>query len=263
MTSPEPTYGNFKYQQLRKVGISHEMALQMAAFIKISSFEEGQVIWAKGSKINSWNFIITGLVTASLESPRGTLMPISIYGEGSWFGEQSIINRKTSYADFVCLASTEVMHISSDIVLETMETQPTYALYLTRLMAWRVQKTSEMLMLMKFGNPCLRVVMGLSQFAEALFYHSDRPPTIGFGQGVEIPVKQKVLADLCGVSRTIFSEFVQKLAAAGWISISYGKLEILQLQNWHQFSNKQRERKLNDLDPSVEELLLELQGEAA
>jgi len=256
-------YGNFKYQQLRNVGISQDKALQMAAFIRISSFEEGQVIWSKGSKIDSWKFIISGLVAASIESTSGMLMPISIYGEGSWFGEQSIINKKTSYADFVCLASTDVMSISSDIVLELMETQPTFALYLTRLMAWRVQKTSEMLMLMKFGNPCLRVVMGLSQFAEALFFHSDRPPTIGFGQGVEIPVKQKLLSDLCGVSRTIFSEFVQKLAVAGWLKISYGKLEILSLPNWHQFSQKQRERKLNEMNPSFEEILKELQGEPA
>ena len=254
-------YGNFKYQQLRNVGISQEKALQMAAFIRIASFDEGQVIWAKGSKIDCWRFIISGLVTASVESPGGMLMPISIYGEGSWFGEQSIINRKTSYSDFVCLSSTDVMSISSDIVLELMETQPTFALYLTRLMAWRVQKTSEMLMLMKFGNPCLRVVMGLSQFAEALFYHSDRPPTVGFGQGVEIPVKQKLLADLCGVSRTIFSEFVQKLAAEGWLAISYGKLEILSLPNWHRFSQMQRERQINDLNPSFEELLIELRGE--
>ncbi len=256
-------YGNFKYQQLRNVGISQDKALQMAAFIRISSFEEGQVIWSKGSKIDSWKFIISGLVAASIESTSGMLMPISIYGEGSWFGEQSIINKKTSYADFVCLASTDVMSISSDIVLELMETQPTFALYLTRLMAWRVQKTSEMLMLMKFGNPCLRVVMGLSQFAEALFFHSDRPPTIGFGQGVEIPVKQKLLSDLCGVSRTIFSEFVQKLAVAGWLKISYGKLEILSLPYWHQFSQKQRERKLNEMNPSFEEILKELQGEPA
>ena len=102
-------YGNFKYQQLKNVGISQEKALQMAAFVKVSSFEEGQVIWSKGSKIDSWRFIINGLVAASTESPRGLLMPISIYGEGSWFGEQSIINRKTSYADFVCLAPTDVL----------------------------------------------------------------------------------------------------------------------------------------------------------
>ncbi|WP_342620381.1 Crp/Fnr family transcriptional regulator [Rhodoferax sp. GW822-FHT02A01] len=254
-------YGNFKYQQLRNLGISQEKALQMAAFIRVSSFEESQVIWSKGSKVDAWQFIISGLVSASLEAPTGQMMPISIYGEGSWFGEQSIINRKASYADFVCLSTTEVMGISSDIVLELMETQPAFALYLTRLMAWRVQKTSETLMLMKFGNPCLRVVMGLSQFAEALNYHSDRPPTIGFGQGVEIPVKQKTLADLCGVSRTVFSEHVQKLAAKGWLSISYGRLEILSLPNWQRFSNKQRARKFNDLNPSFEELLSELAAE--
>lgn len=251
-------YGNFKYQQLRNVGLSQEKALQLAAFIRVSSFEEGQVIWAKGSDVTAWQFIIGGLVCASVESPSGQMMPISIYGEGSWFGEQSIINRKASYATFVSLATTEVMGISREIVLELMETQPAFALYLTRLMAWRVQKTSEALMLMKFGNPCLRVVMGLSQFAEALNYHSDRPPTIGFGQGVEIPVKQKTLADLCGVSRTVFSEHVQKLATAGWLSISYGRLEILSLPNWQRFSNKQRARKFNDLNPSFEELLAEL-----
>jgi CRP-like cAMP-binding protein len=89
-------YGNFKYQQLKNVGISQEKALQMAAFVKVSSFEEGQVIWSNGSKIDAWRFIITGMVAATTESPRGLLMPITIYGEGSWFGEQSIINRKSS-----------------------------------------------------------------------------------------------------------------------------------------------------------------------
>ena len=55
-------YGNFKYQQLKNVGISQEKALQMAAFVKVSSFEEGHVIWSKGSKIDAWRFIINGLV---------------------------------------------------------------------------------------------------------------------------------------------------------------------------------------------------------
>jgi hypothetical protein len=60
-----------------------------------------------------------------------------------------------------------------------------------------------------------------------------------------------------------FSEFVQKLSAAGWLAISYGKLEILQLPHWHKFSNKQRERKFSDLSPTLEELLKELKGDVA
>jgi len=251
-------YGNFKYQKFRNVGVSHEKALRLAAVAKVWSLDEGQTIWDKGTNIEDWRLIISGLVAASVESPRGAPMPISIYGEGAWFGEQSIINRKASYTDYVCLSATEGLSIPADVVLELMATESAFALYLTRLMAWRVQKTSEMLMLMKFGNPCLRVVMGLAQFAEALNYQSDRPPTIGMGQSVEIPMKQQLLADLCSVSRTNFSEYLQKLAAKEWLSISYGRIEIMQLPKWHAFNRKQRDRKLGDLDPSIDELLHEL-----
>ena len=251
----------FKYQQLRNVGISHERALQLASAIKITSYDEGQTIYLKGAKPDAWKYIISGLVAESVESPQGGgLMPISIYSEGAWFGEQPIINRTTSYADFMCISSTEVMSISNDDVLDLMTTQPSFVMYLTKLMAWRAQQTSEMLTLIKFGSPCLRVVMGLSHFAEELIYHGHPDGNAGDSHGVEIPVKQKLLADLCGVSRTIFSEYVQKLASEGWLRVSYGKLEILSLFNWLDFSNKQRARKFNNISPSVHELLAELAG---
>lgn len=113
-------------------------------------------------------------------------------------------------------------------------------------------------MYMKLGNPVLRVVTGLAQIAEALAYRSERPPTIGFGEGVNIPVKQHVLAGLCGVSRTIVSEVLQKLAANGWVRISYGKLELVSIVAWHAYSRRQRARNLNCLNPSIEEILSDL-----
>ena len=260
--SPQHVGGGFKYQQLRNVGISHEKALQLAMSVKISSYDEGHVIYLKGSKPDAWKFIISGLVAESVDSPHGTLMPISIYGEGTWFGEQSIVNETPSYADFVCISSTEVMSIASETVQELMATQADFVLYLTRLMAWRSQQTSEMLTLIKFASPCLRVVMGLSHFAEELTFHAPLTDAKNPNHGVEIPVKQKLLADLCGVSRTIFSEYVQKLATEGWLRISYGKLEILSVHNWLEFSNKQRSRKFNNLNPAFPDLLAELAGNA-
>lgn len=254
--------GGFKYQQLRNVGISHEKALQLAMAVKVSSYDEGHVIYLKGAKPDAWKFIISGLVAESVDSPHGSLMPISIYSEGTWFGEQSIVNEIPSYADFVCISATEVMSIASGAVLELMTAQPDFVLYLTRLMAWRSQQTSEMLTLIKFGSPCLRVVMGLSHFAEELTFQSLRAECPNSNVAVEIPVKQKLLADLCGVSRTIFSEYVQKLASEGWLRISYGKLEIQKVHNWIEFSNKQRARKFNNLNPSFPELLTELAGNA-
>jgi len=77
---------------------------------------------------------------------------------------------------------------------------------------------------------------------------------------VEIPIAQTTLASLCGVSRTLFSEYVQQLSSKGWIKISYGKLEILSIAAWYAFARGQRERNLSNLSPSIEELLAELRA---
>lgn len=247
-------------QRLRKLGLSDSVAAQTAALVKVQSFDAGRKIWAKGSEISHWQYIIGGLVSASVATTNSESTPLSIYGMGAWFGEQSIINRKPSFADYVCLTSTEVLTLPAATFDALFVQEPHFARYVAKLMAWRVQKTSETLTLMKLGNPCMRVVMGLAQFAEALAYKSDRPPTIGFGEGVEIPIAQTTLASLCGVSRTLFSEYVQQLAQEGWLKISYGKLELLNIDTWHAFARSQREDGMNHLNANIGELLQVLHG---
>ncbi len=249
---------SFIYQKLRQVGLSELYARKVSVVAKVRSFSINEVIWSKGSDINSWLFIIEGLVAASIPTSNSKATPISIYGQDSWFGEQEIINRKPSYAEYSCLVPTEVLCLDAPTVLMLFEAEPGFSRFIARLLSWRVHKTSEMLMLMKLGNSCLRVVMGLSQFAEALTYSSSRPPTIGFGQSMQVPINQSVLASLCGVSRTVFSEQIHHLSLNGWIRISYGKLELLSIDSWHNFSRKQRQRNFNNLDPTIEEILTEL-----
>ena len=247
-------------QRLRKLGLSDAVAAQTATVVKVQSFDAGRKIWVKGSEVGHWQYIISGLVSASISTTNSESTPLSIYGKGAWFGEQSIINRKPSFADYVCLTATEVLTLPAANFDTLFVQEPHFARYVAKLMAWRVQKTSETLTLMKLGNPCLRVVMGLAQFAEALAYKSDRPPTIGFGEGVEIPIAQTTLASLCGVSRTLFSEYVQQLAQQGWLKISYGKLEILNIGTWHAFARSQREDSVSHLNASIGELLQVLRG---
>lgn len=260
MTHPAPSTDSYVYKRLRHLGLEQALALKTAAVVKVHSFEAGSVIWAKGSEVQSWQYIVDGLVAAAIPTTNSQSTPISIYGKGSWFGEQPIINRKPSYAEYVCLVDTEVLALPATHFDQLFVDDAGFARHVAKLMAWRVQKTSETLMLMKLGNPCLRTVMGLAQFAEALAYRSDRPPTIPFGVGVEIPIPQTTLASLCGVSRTLFSEYVQQLAAASWLKISYSKLEILQISAWLGFASRQRERNFSNLNPSVAELLAELQS---
>lgn len=260
MKPPVRLNESYVYKRLLNLGLEPQFAQKTAAVVKVRSFEAGSIIWAKGSEVQSWQYIVAGLVAAAIPTTNSQSTPISIYGKGSWFGEQSIINRKPSYADYLCLVETEVLALPASHFDQLFIDDAGFARHVAKLMAWRVQKTSETLMLMKLGNPCLRTVMGLAQFAEALAYRSDRPPTIPFGVGVEIPVPQTTLASLCGVSRTLFSETVQQLAAAEWLKISYSKLEILQISAWLGFASHQRERNFSNLNPSVGELLIELKS---
>ena len=250
----------YVYKQLRRLGLSDALTLETAPWVKVHAFDAGKRLWTKGAEVGHWMFIIHGLVSASVPTTNSESTPISIYGRGAWFGEQSIINRKPSFADYVCLTGTEVLTLPAARFDHLFVSEPNFARFVAKLMAWRVQKTSETLTLMKMGNPCMRVVMGLAQFAEALAYHSDRPPTVGFGEGVEIPISQNTLASLCGVSRTLFSEYVQQLAQHGWLKLSYGKLEILSITAWHAFARRQRDDNLNTLNASIQELLALLQA---
>ncbi|MDT7514189.1 Crp/Fnr family transcriptional regulator [Rhodoferax mekongensis] len=255
MPTDTPAANGYVFKQLKRLGLSDALALQTAPMVKVQAFDAGKRLWTKGNEIKHWMFIIQGLVSASVPTTNSESTPISVYGRGAWFGEQSIINRKPSFADYVCLTATEVLTLPAAQFDQLFVTEPNFARFVAKLMAWRVQKTSETLTLMKLGNPCMRVVMGLAQFAEALAYRSDRPPTIGFGEGVEIPIPQNTLASLCGVSRTLFSEYVQQLAQHGWLKLSYGKLEILSIHTWHAFARSQREDSVNKLNASIQELL--------
>ena len=250
-----PAAKGYVYTRLRRLGLSDAIAAQTAPLIKVQSFGVGKKLWAKGAEVQHWQYIMDGLVSASIPTTNSESTPISVYGKGAWFGEQSIINRKPSFADYVSLTATEVLCMPASTFDTLFIQEPGFARYVAKLMAWRVQKTSETLTLMKLGNPCLRVVMGLAQFAEALAHRSERPPTVAFGDGLELPVAQSTLASLCGVSRTLFSEHVQQLAQHGWLELSYGKLEILNVSTWHRFARRQREDSFNALTPTSSDLL--------
>lgn len=243
---------------LQQAGVSESMARSVAPQLVIRGYDAKQVIWARGGEVRSWQFIISGLVAATMPTQEERSVPIIIYGDDSWFGEKPILNRMPSHFEYVCLSETQVFMIPAAVLWTLFDTELGFARYIAKLASWRGQKTSEMLTLMKLGNPCLRVVMGIAQFAEALVSRSERPATTGLDGGIAIPVSQTVIAQLCGVSRAAFSEYLQPLALDGWLAISYGKIELQSIATWHRFSSARRSQPTSHTNPSMAELLVEL-----
>nr|CBA28184.1 hypothetical protein Csp_A06010 [Curvibacter putative symbiont of Hydra magnipapillata] len=224
----------------------------------MKSFEMGELIWRKGQTISHWCMIINGVVSCSFIDEEKRDIHIALFNENSWFGEHAILSEKPSFGNYRCQVSVDTLRIEAASMLEMLDTELAFASKLAKVVASRMQRTSEMLMLFRMGNPALRSVLGISQFAEALAYKSDRPPTMGIGSQVSIPINQSVLASLCGVSRSRLSIVLHSLENKGWLRLEYGTIEVLNLPTWHAFAASKRSLRLINYEPTIDELLNDL-----
>jgi CRP-like cAMP-binding protein len=242
--------------------MSETMAFRLSKVTRIVSFEDGETIWAKGKPAEAWCHIVKGCVGITTNSKKDTFEPLGVFSENSWFGEQHIISNTVTHADYVCLSETELLMIPKAHVSDCLEQDVGFSIYLARLMAWRIQKTSESLMLMKSENRGMRVVMGLYSISELISRGFNQPQLSGRDVKVKIPFTQSLLASFCGVSRTIFSQHVRKLFNAGLLNLSYGSIEIKDLDKWEQFAELQKLRNDTHAIMSIEDMLLEFDREA-
>jgi CRP/FNR family cyclic AMP-dependent transcriptional regulator len=223
--------------------------------LTLRSYGEGDVILNRGRSVQSWHYVISGYVAASIQLDTGKCLPINMHGRDAWFGEQALLNKQPSYFDYTCLTSVEVVTISKKCFDAAVLDEPDFVRFLALLVARQSRLHSEMLTLMRMGNPALRVFMGLAQFAEASCQNSKQINVSQLTQMVDIPIAQNQIAELCGLSRTLFSQYIQHLARNGWLKLRYGGIELQSAATWCIFARKQRERQCVTSEPTIQTLL--------
>jgi CRP/FNR family cyclic AMP-dependent transcriptional regulator len=237
---------------LHGIKFSDSRILSVIPHMSINSFDPGDVIWSKGGNVYSWNCVMTGYVVAGVPLESGGRLPVHIYGHHAWFGEQPLLGKQTSDLEYSCLTSVDVIGIKRKIFDEGLFSEPDFMRFLLDLVSLRNRQTSEMLMLMRLGCSSLRVMMTLAQFAEALNSNVDGE---GSEDVVDIPISQDQIANLCGVSRTLFSEYIQQLSKAGFLKVRYGAIELKSVKAWKNFAHKQRAKERLSNRHSIDALL--------
>lgn len=246
----EGSMSSYAIQALKALGIQGDLIHGLTSQLKFSSSEAGEVVLRRGEMVDSWRLIVTGLVAECVPMQEGVNTPLNIYSEGLWFGENSIINSRSADYNYVCVCATEFLVFPHTVLLSLLETELEFACHMAKMMAWRTHTQSEMLCLTKVGNACVRVIVGLALLAEALLI----PPNQA---SVVLHVKQGMLAQLCGVSRTVFSAYVQHLKTGGWLNIKYGNLELISIDTWKCVLARMRQAPFWDVNPSIVQLLAE------
>lgn len=227
--------------------------MKLAPRLTEASFDAGEVVFHKGASEYSLCHVLDGFVSASMQASNGEFAPMDIYGRGNWFGELTVFNHHPSALEYTCLTSTRVLLVSHLDAKQAYSSEPRFSKHIGNLVAWRSQRHCEMLSLVRGGNPALRAVLGLALFSESIHHGALNLPFAP--ESLEIPLKQSLIASICGLSRGVFSEQIHQLVADGWLSTNYSTTTLLKLQGWRNVIGTYRETRLADTKPSMTELL--------
>lgn len=250
--------GGYAYQRLRSLGCSETAARYCSSKATIRSFDSGESIWNHGQSISHWCTVINGIVTCALIFENKKTTHLALYRENSWFGEDAILSEKLSFGDYRCLVPVDILQIPESCVSEILEKDVVFASRIAKTVSRRVQRNAEMLLILRMGNPTLRSVIGISQFAEAIFESSGGEHIKNSTLDISIPINQTVLASLCGVSRSRLSVIVRALEENGWLRLKYGRIDILNIAAWRDFLLSGRKKSLVNFEPTIEEILHDL-----
>lgn len=233
-------YTNYVARALVKTGLSEGVAYRLSGQVSVKSHEEGDVIYIRGQEVNAWCFVINGSVAACVKGAKGCSQLTQIFPSGSWFGEQSIINHKPSYSDFICLSGVDILKIPAEAFHEVYHTEKDFMNNICKLLAWREQIKGEILSIHKAGGPQHKIALCLAYLVEAIVFNGSRPTGTAHQAALLIESKQNFVASFCGVSRPVFSNFIQHLVNAGFLKVHYGSIEFYKISAWLRLAFKIR-----------------------
>jgi CRP-like cAMP-binding protein len=248
----------FAKQLLRDVHLSEQRILTMLPKLAIRSFEAGQAIWRKGRPVLAWSCVMTGYVAAAEPIARGGSLPLLLHGSHAWFGEEALLSGQAGQVDYVCMTPVELIGMPQSFLEDALREEPQFRQFMFQQLARRVEKHTELQLLLRLGGMPMRVVMGLAQFVvnQPNSFAAQRTPYPE--DTVDISLSQDQIAAVCGVSRTLLSECLQRLARGGWVKLRYGGMSLQSAAAWRVFAQKWQLRQSRVGRQSMDELLDEL-----
>ncbi|MDH4450366.1 MAG: cyclic nucleotide-binding domain-containing protein [Rhodoferax sp.] len=219
--------------QLRKTGLSETAALQISYEVRVRSFEEGECIYRRGQEVNLWFFLMNGTIGSGVCLDGNGFSVNQIFPTGSWVGEEYLISKTPCNADYVCFSDVVAYALPVSFFQKLFHSEVSFAKWICRSLAKRECRSGELIAVYKVGSAQHKVTLSLAFLVESIIANlSGVNHSALESQAISIYGKQNFVASFCGVSRAVFSGFVQHLMSAGFLRVYYGKIEFLKINAW-------------------------------
>lgn len=232
------------YNLLKDLGLSEAAVLRILPTVNEQVFRAEQVICRRATPDLPWTHIASGLVCAYLPSESTDMEPFCVHPQGDWFGESDVVRNSPSTCEYVCLTDVRLKQIPGTLVRAALNSEAQFEHLVLQLMAARHQRVLNFTTLSRIHTSELRVILGLTLLVNSLQAAElalPSPTALSAEQTLVLPIKQSILASLCGVSRSALSIALRHPIDAGLCKAHYGRIVFMQLPAWEKmlglFSN--------------------------
>lgn len=213
---------------------THEVLASLPLFSRLSPDElervatgtrrtrlgRGQVLFRMGDPCDAFFAVVSGQMTLTLSTADGGEKVLEIISPGETFGEAVMFAGRPYPVTAAALLATDLLVIPAAVVLRLVETDPMFARHMLAGMAVRLHTMINDVEAISLRSGKQRVAGLLLDLA------GDDPAR---GQVVTLPAGKGVMASRLNLTAETFSRTLRDLTAAGLISVSGGRIGLLDL----------------------------------
>lgn len=188
--------------------------------------EAGQAVCRKGEACDYWFGIIEGLVKMSSDRMTGKTATLTGIPSGGWFGEGSMLKTESRRYDVIALRDTRVACMRRETFQWLLDHSLVFNRFLLVQLNERLGLFIGMLESERLHDPDARVAHCLTSLFHPVLY-----PDLGD----RLAISQEEVGYLAGISRQRVNRSLKVLEDAGFLSVEYGGVTILDLEGLRRF----------------------------
>jgi CRP-like cAMP-binding protein len=198
--------------------------------LTIKQIAKNEYVCRKGEIPDYWYGVISGLIKANNVSHGGKSITYMAIPSGSWFGESPLMRKEVvrSY-DAIAMRDSVLICLPKETFHWILSKNIEFNHYIIQQINERLFHFISMIESERFLDTNSRV----AKIIAGLFNQHLYP-----GQSTALKLSQEEVGFLTGLSRQRTNMALKKLESLGYIKISYGEVEVTDLENLRKMGNE-------------------------
>ncbi len=198
-------------------GMDQEQLVQIRRIAREQKYERGETIFWEGDPGIGFFVVIQGKVKIYKTSVEGKEQILHIYGPGHPFGEVPVFSGSHFPANAQAIAKSRLFFFPRSDFIDLISTNPSLALNMLAVLSMRLRQFT-----VQVENLSLKEVP--ARLASYLIFLSEEQNTLN---RVNLPISKGQLASLLGTIPETLSRIFSKMSGQGLITVSGGKIELV------------------------------------